>query len=799
MASASPAQRRHLRPASRMHHDPSAVGPPAWSATQISRLNTEWRKLRHAFAYHPFVEIMPLGNDPPGEYQIVYRVTTLVIDEAGQLAYVAACPVRLSLPPEFPHTAPVVKPLVAVFHPNVGTEWFHLDPPWAASRSIAEVVTQVGTLLTLRGYDPAAVANPAALSWVVAHPELLPTDATADCSPEADGGPAARIARLGPATLHDLHERLESAARRLASDAPPQRVELDALGGEARATIPVFLEADVPEFMRTKAAELQEFSDSLAPPDPVWSQIARHLELVRHVGLAAERVAGAEENLRRVLAAQGVEPPSSTSAPRHRSDPIGAAAAEQLTSEVPPIPALAVIAPLAQSLRREVRDAERAVGELRHTLVRLASEPRIATTASNGGSLLARRLDRELSRLSAAAEPARASGASLASLEPILYAARLESAAADRVVAWAEHRRIVQQWNELLDQLKSTDTGEIQSIHIESPSGVEGPFEFEELFRVDGGLGLAAWNVRARVIRVIDAETEQVIGRGAGRVSVALASGAPLTVIVNEHVDDLRVRVEQLLAQEREALSRLRTDGEDAPPSADARVTWVGRLGLILDLPGEQHRAAEVHRRVADLGKNLLADLASIGRFKERLATWRLMSRLLEFAPRAHAERERQLALMGRADARLAEIGARSNRDADSDRLIIARQDAADYERILADRDAAERRLQLVQDGLAGATERLRLRLAKPRLKGSADLPRLRVLRQPPESWTAVEASVSDASLTALAGKLEELLGAFLVPPSALPPGPLPPAASMPLPATAQSRPVLAAENSPGG
>lgn len=777
-----------------MTHTAPTVDGPAWSAAQATRLEAEWRQLRRAFAYHPFVEIVPLPGDPPGEYQITYRVTTLAIDEAGQLAYVSSCPIRLSLPPQFPHTAPVVKPLVAVFHPNVATEWIHLNPPWGAGGSIADVVARVGDLLTFRTHDPAAVANPVALNWVLANPHLLPTDAVADCSPGAGGGPAARIAQSGPATLHDLQERLESAARRLASDAPPGREELDTLSDETRSTVPVFFEADIPEPLRTRAEELQDFSASLIDPDPAWARIARHLDLVHQIGAAAEGVARAEEGLRRMLAVQGVEPLPSKPAPRHErgAGSAGADPGAELTGVAAHLPALAVVSPLAQSLRRAVRDAERAVAELRHGLARLAAAPRVPTAAPPGGSLVARRLTRELSRLSASAEPARASGASLASLEPILHSARLESAAADRVAAWAEHRDLVRRWNDLADHLKLTKVNDIQSVYVESGSGVEGPFEFEELFRVAGGPGVAAWNVRAQVIRVVDAETEEVIGRGAGRVVVAPAGGASVTVVAGEHVDELRVRVEQLLAQERDALSRLRVDAEDAPPAADARVTWVARLGASLDQPREQHRAAEEHRRVADLGKHLLADLAAIGRFKQRLATWHLMNRLLAFAPRARAERQRQLAAMGRADERLAEIGARSSRDADSDRLIIARQDAADYARSLSDRDSADESLQRLQRGLDGATERLKLRLATPRLRGAADLPHLRVLGQPPQTWAAVEASMSDSALAALATQLEALIGVSLSLPSAFTSDPHLPAASWPSPAPSEDRPASA-------
>src|SRR5688500_5634245 len=155
--------------------DPAGAAGP-WSAAQLVRLEAEWVRLRRAFAYHPFVDVTPLSGNPPAEYQITYKVTTLAIDQVGSLAYVASCPVHVWLPPQFPHTAPVVRPMAAAFHPNISMEWIHLNPAWRPDVSLVEVVTQVGYLLAFQSYDPNAIANPVAMNWVYANPHLLPTD-----------------------------------------------------------------------------------------------------------------------------------------------------------------------------------------------------------------------------------------------------------------------------------------------------------------------------------------------------------------------------------------------------------------------------------------------------------------------------------------------------------------------------------------------------------------------------------------------------------------------------------------------
>jgi hypothetical protein len=425
------------------------------------------------------------------------------------------------------------------------------------------------------------------------------------------------------------------------------------------------------------------------------------------------------------------------------------------------VPASAALQPLSLALRRAVHDADGAVAELRERLAQLAALPRPAA-ATGAGTLLSRRLGRELSRLSAATEPARAAGAWLASLEPILHRARHESAAADRVAAWAEHRDLLRRGRELVARVKATPPAELQAYFTEGAGGKAGPFDFEK--RVDpgdGGPALAVSNLRAAIVRVVDVETEEVIGRGDGRVVVTRAGapgGATLSVTVGEHTDELRVQLEYLLTQLRDAMTRLRPpEDESAPPGGPS--TWVARLAVDLDAPDAQHEAREEHRRASDEWKHVLAELAALGHYKQRLATYHLATRLIAFAPRLTAEGDRLRASLSRADARLADIGARSTRDAESDRLIIPSQYAGEYAQHLSDRDAAQQQIQRLQLALDGGVERLKLRLSKPRLFGSAELPHLRLLGGLPEAYAAQQPQLGDATLAELVGRLEALLG----------------------------------------
>src|SRR5687767_13170999 len=97
------------------------AGAP-WADDQLVRLENEWRRLQRVFAYHPHVRIIPLHGDPPDQYRVEYRLRTLLMNESGALEYAASSAVHIWLPPGFPHEPPLVRPISALFHPNVAPE-----------------------------------------------------------------------------------------------------------------------------------------------------------------------------------------------------------------------------------------------------------------------------------------------------------------------------------------------------------------------------------------------------------------------------------------------------------------------------------------------------------------------------------------------------------------------------------------------------------------------------------------------------------------------------------------------------
>ncbi|HEV8291879.1 MAG TPA: hypothetical protein VGP94_08130, partial [Tepidisphaeraceae bacterium] len=253
-----------------------AVG--GWTDDQLMRLENEWRRLQRTFAYHPHVRIIPLHGDPPDQYQVEYRLRTLIMPEGGTLEYTASSAVHIWLPPGFPHEPPLVRPISAIFHPNVAADGIKIDQVWkTAISTLAEVVSAVGEMLAFQQYDLNAACNQTAMDWVLSNPEHVPVDPAANLSSEAGGDALGRICRFGPRTLEQIRAQLKQMVDSLlAAEGAPTGVEAKMFCLRTRQALGVFLEDDVSEELRAPAAELDDWARQMPDSIVLWEILRRY-------------------------------------------------------------------------------------------------------------------------------------------------------------------------------------------------------------------------------------------------------------------------------------------------------------------------------------------------------------------------------------------------------------------------------------------------------------------------------------------------------------------------------------------
>jgi ubiquitin-protein ligase len=283
----------------------SAFGGGGWADDQLMRLENEWRRLQRTFAYHPHVRIIPLHGDPPDQYQVEYRLRTLIMPDGANLEYTASSAIHIWLPPGFPHEPPLLRPISALFHPNVAPEGIKIDHVWrTAISTLAEVISAVGEMLAFQQYDVNSAFNQTAADWVLSNPEHVPLDPAANLSSEAGGDALARICRFGPRTLEQIRAQLKQMVDSLlAAEGAPNALEAKMFCLRTRQALGVFIEDDVPEELRAPAAELDDWARELPNSMALWEVLRRYRTAAAGAFAVVQQLKDSEKALAHEIAA----------------------------------------------------------------------------------------------------------------------------------------------------------------------------------------------------------------------------------------------------------------------------------------------------------------------------------------------------------------------------------------------------------------------------------------------------------------------------------------------------------------
>lgn len=706
------------------------------------RLEYEWRRLQRAFAYHPHVRIISMRDDPPGEYEIEFKVRTLVVGESGQLEYADTAPVRVWLPPSFPYSPPTVRPLTGLFHPNVSWEGVHLSSWWQSTDTLVAFLKKIGELLAWRVYDPDAIANPLAMDWLEQNPSLLPLDAAADFAPEAGGEPLARIVKYGPATLEQIRGQLTALGDALRqSPSPPDAGAVRAVCGPAQSALNLFLEQDVPQSLRADAARLEEWARGLPDALPVFQFLRDRLAALPPGRTACDALAQLPDALRKELAAlQALAPPV--------RPPTALVALEAL-------PELQTLEPVRLRLPELVRQAQVQGKVLRDALAMLQTT--MPAVPYPPDSVLGGQLRGELDVLATAVRSLRhrADGI-LNRLEGVLDRARAELDALRQVVLWREYLEMVHRGRELEKKLAMWGAAGIHAHYVENDSGRFGPFQLEQVIE----LGSTAVAVRSGVkdrIEVVDGRTARVLvnsDTGSATLDVPGAGGElyPTTFHLTDRTEDLAVQLDYLIRQTADHLS-------GPAPGGAATQSWCGVFLDALSEPDARRLIEEDHRRTSERWQQLLTDIEQLAPLKARIETWHLIHRVVEAAPRAVRTLNEERARLQKSTDELAGIIARCARDVETDRIVIPPRLVRPYDEQTRLHDRARREVARTEAYVQELSAQASKRLASADTIGSNELPQLSALPPLPQNFTAAIAAMDDARLDEQITRLEQLIG----------------------------------------
>ena len=642
-------------------------GAVRWSEGQLVRLENEWRRLQRSFAYHPHIGISPLKGDPPDEYRIDYTVRTLVMNAGDPLQFVSQASVHVWLPPNFPFGPPLVRPMHAVFHPNVVPDGIALLPPWRPQMTLADVLMGIGRLLAMQYYEPSLAWNPAAMQWIYDNPAYVPTDPGADFSPHAGGDPLERICRFAPQTLDQIAQQFEEMCHTLLLDDAPGPDAVIEFADRTRLALNLFLEEDIPDEYRARASTLDDAAREMIMSLDAWEAIRAR----RCTAAEASRIAHQLSGTRQMIATELRD----LEALVREGEPAPLA---ELSRR---LPKAALLHEHAARLRTLAEEIELQIGEAQTQLATMQSLP---GPELPGEGYIGQQIEAARRPIAERFEQAQHNlSAELSYATPVAKRAQRRLAGLQRIIGWREYFDLLGKAHRLTERIEAWGSAGVEACHVELAAEKRGPFCFEQEIDIAGSLCVVR-SPGPLIVQVIDAATGQLLAEDDAGAAMLPAQGA--TVRLTPRCDELAVQLQYLCDETHSALEQLQGP-------VDAGQSWLTRYNDVFASPPAQADLREAQEQAHARFMGLCADLVELGPFKQRLATWWLLDRLLRTAPALAGQLAEANKRLSKVSDRLDVIARASNRDPDTGQLQVAARFGKEYPQLLQKRDQARRQI----------------------------------------------------------------------------------------------------------
>jgi ubiquitin-protein ligase len=145
------------------------------STVRLRRLTADYEKLYDYVERHRRLKLLDAVGDPPERYQIEYRIASLrQVD--GELQTVKSHRIEITLPRNYPRTAPQCRMLTPIFHPNIAPHAICVGDHWSAGEPLWSIVARIGEMIAYQSYNVKSPLNGEAARWALEHEDELPLD-----------------------------------------------------------------------------------------------------------------------------------------------------------------------------------------------------------------------------------------------------------------------------------------------------------------------------------------------------------------------------------------------------------------------------------------------------------------------------------------------------------------------------------------------------------------------------------------------------------------------------------------------
>lgn len=144
------------------------------TTARMRRIAADWEQIKREFNGHQYIQVTPIGPEPPEKYYVTYFVNGIYMQPNGQIARLNRHEVEIILHADYPRYKPLCKILTPIWHPNFRDGQICIGDIWGAGESLSDIIINIGDMIQYKSWNSYSPLSADAAQWAIKNKEMFP-------------------------------------------------------------------------------------------------------------------------------------------------------------------------------------------------------------------------------------------------------------------------------------------------------------------------------------------------------------------------------------------------------------------------------------------------------------------------------------------------------------------------------------------------------------------------------------------------------------------------------------------------
>lgn len=144
------------------------------TTARMRRIAADWEQIKQEFTGHKYIQVTPIGPEPPEKYHVTYFVTGIYMQPNGKVEKLDRHEVEITLHSDYPRYKPLCKILTPIWHPNFRDGQICIGDIWGAGESLSDIIINIGDMIQYKSWNSYSPLSAEAAQWAINNKQMFP-------------------------------------------------------------------------------------------------------------------------------------------------------------------------------------------------------------------------------------------------------------------------------------------------------------------------------------------------------------------------------------------------------------------------------------------------------------------------------------------------------------------------------------------------------------------------------------------------------------------------------------------------